>query len=78
MTSRATCLAAARWQRTCNDFHRVCEIFCQRCIESDTELALKLKEGHDFTLYQCKNGITDAASPIIIDGQHREDIRNML
>lgn len=32
-------------------------------------MALKLKEGHDFNLYQCKNGMTDAASPIIIDGQ---------
>jgi two-component system, sensor histidine kinase and response regulator len=63
-------LAAARWQRACTDFHRVCEDTCRRCLESDTELALKLQEGHDFTLYQCKNGLTDAASPIIIDGQH--------
>jgi len=30
-------LAAARWQRACSDFHRVCEISCQRCLESDTE-----------------------------------------
>jgi hypothetical protein len=43
-------LAAARWQRACTDFHRVCEVICQRCLESDTELALKLQQGHDFTL----------------------------
>ena len=67
-------LAAARWQRACTDFHRVCEISCQRCIESDTELALKLKEGQDFTLCQCKNGMTDAASPIIIDGQYLANV----
>jgi two-component system, sensor histidine kinase and response regulator len=67
-------LAAARWQRACTDFHRVCEFTCQRCLESDTELALKLQEGHDFTLYQCKNGLTDAASPIIIDGQHLANV----
>jgi hypothetical protein len=48
-------LAAARWQRACIDFHRVCEISCQRCIESDTELALKLKEGHDFSAGEYKS-----------------------
>jgi PAS domain S-box-containing protein len=67
-------LAAARWQRACTDFHRVCEVSCQRCLESDTGLALKLQEGHDFTLYQCRNGMTDAASPIIIDGQHLANV----
>jgi PAS domain S-box-containing protein len=67
-------LAAARWQRACTDFHRVCEVTCQRCLESDTELALKLQQGHDFTLYQCRNGLTDAASPIIIDGQHLANV----
>jgi len=67
-------LASARWQRACTDFHRVCETSCQRCLESDTELALKLHEGHDFSLYQCKNGMTDAASPIIIDGQHLANV----
>lgn len=67
-------LAAARWQRVCADFHRVSEISCQRCIESDTELALKLLEGHDFTLFQCKNGMMTSASPIIIDGYHLANV----
>jgi PAS domain S-box-containing protein len=67
-------LVAARWQRACTDFHRTCEISCQRCIESDTELAIKLEAGHNFTIYQCKNGMTDAASPIIIDGRHLANV----
>jgi PAS domain S-box-containing protein len=67
-------LAAARWQRACTDFHRASETSCARCIESDTELALKLKEGQDFTIYRCKNGMTDAASPIVIDGRHLANV----
>ncbi|MFA5181549.1 MAG: response regulator [Syntrophales bacterium] len=63
-------LAAARWQRACTDFHRVNEKTSTRCIESDTELALNLSEGKPFTLYRCQNGLTDAASPIIINGKH--------
>jgi PAS domain S-box-containing protein len=63
-------LVAARWQPACTDFHRVNEKTCARCIESDTELALHLNEGRPFSLYRCKNGLTDAASPIIINGQH--------
>ncbi|MCX5813801.1 MAG: PAS domain S-box protein [Proteobacteria bacterium] len=63
-------LAAARWQRACTDFHRVNEKTCARCIESDTGLALNLNEGKPFSVYPCKNGLTDAASPIIIDGKH--------
>jgi two-component system sensor histidine kinase/response regulator len=67
-------LASALWQRACTDFHRVCETSCRRCVESDTELATKLQEGQDFTIYKCKNGMTDAASPIIIDGQHLANV----
>ncbi len=63
-------LAAARWQRACTDFHRQNDVTCGRCIESDTELAAQLKEGRSHTIYRCKNGLTDAASPIIIDGKH--------
>jgi PAS domain S-box-containing protein len=63
-------LAAARWQRACTDFHRINERTCARCIESDTELALNLNEGKPFSVYRCKNGLTDAASPIIVEGKH--------
>ncbi len=63
-------LAAARWQRACTDFHRVNETTCARCIESDTELAVRLNEGKPFSVYRCKNGLVDAASPIIVNGRH--------
>ena len=63
-------IASARWQRACVDFHRKNEGTCARCLESDTDLALKLKQGKPFSIYRCKNGLTDAASPIIVDGRH--------
>ncbi|MCX5818697.1 MAG: PocR ligand-binding domain-containing protein [Deltaproteobacteria bacterium] len=63
-------LAAARWQRACTDFHRVNEKTCARCIESDTELAIQMNEGKPFSVYRCRNGLTDAAAPIVIDGRH--------
>jgi len=55
-----------RWQKICTNFHRMNESTCKRCIESDTELS----GGKKFSLYRCKNGMTDAASPIIFEGQH--------
>lgn len=60
----------ARWQRICTDFHRVNPRTCARCIEGDTVLAGQLREGEQFSLYQCHNGLTDAASPIVIEGRH--------
>jgi len=67
-------LAFANFRRACTQFHRVGEISSQRCIESDTLLGSRLKEGQDFTIYQCRNGMTDAASPLIIDGKHLANI----
>ena len=63
-------LVGARWQRICTDFHRQEQRSCARCIESDTVLASRLSEGRPFSVYECRNGLTDAASPIVIEGQH--------
>ena len=63
-------VVATRWKRICTDFHRVNEITCKRCIESDTVLANDLLQGKSFSLYRCLNGLTDAASPIVIAGEH--------
>jgi PAS domain S-box-containing protein len=63
-------LVSSRWQRICTDFHRINESTCKRCIESDTELAVKLNEGKSFSMYTCKNGLTDCASPLIVEGKH--------
>ncbi|MEW6505807.1 MAG: PocR ligand-binding domain-containing protein [Chloroflexota bacterium] len=66
----ANVLASSPWQRVCTDFHRVNKTSCARCIESDTNLSTKLMEGKDYAIYRCKNGMTDCASPIIINGHH--------
>lgn len=60
---------AAHWQQICTDFHRVNERTCARCIEGDTVLARQLSEGERFALYQCGNGLADAAAPIVIEGR---------
>jgi len=66
----ANVLASSRWQPLCTDFHRVNPETCARCHESDMELANQLQAGSRFTMYRCKNGLTDCASPIVIDGEH--------
>jgi PAS domain S-box-containing protein len=60
----------ARWQPICTDFHRVHPETLARCIESDTKLATQMKEGQNFSIYRCPQGLTDAASPIVVDGRH--------
>ncbi|MDQ7821302.1 MAG: response regulator [Candidatus Eremiobacteraeota bacterium] len=67
-------LVSSRWQRCCTDFHRVNEATCALCIESDTDLAVNLTRGREFSMYRCKNGLTDCASPIIIEGRHLANV----
>ncbi len=63
-------LCSANWQRVCTDYHRVNEATCSRCIESDTCLANLVQEGKPYAVYQCRNGMTDAAAPIMVEGRH--------
>lgn len=63
-------LASSRWQRLCMTFHRVNSDTCARCIESDVSLSKAMQQGQDYAIYRCRNGLTDCATPIIIDGQH--------
>ncbi len=63
-------LVAARWRRICTAFHRSNDRTRARCIHSDTILARQLREGEPLSCYRCGNGLTDAASPIVIDGHH--------
>ena len=67
-------LAFANFRRACTEFHRAGDISSQRCAESDSILGSRLEEGQDFTIYTCRNGLTDAASPLIIDGKHLANI----
>lgn len=63
-------LASSRWQRACIQFHRQAETTLQRCLESDRDLALQLEQGKNYSIYRCRNGLTDCATPIVLDGEH--------
>lgn len=63
-------LVGSHWRRICTGFHRVNPCSRERCIESDTQLANRLKTGESLTIYRCRNGLMDAASPIVINGRH--------
>ena len=63
-------LIAANWQPLCTEFHRVNEQSRRRCIESDTQLALELRQGEQFAIYHCKNGLVDCAAPVKVGGRH--------
>ena len=57
------------WQDVCANFHRAHPDSCAHCIESDTELTAGIAP-EEFRLYKCKNNMWDAATPIMIGGQH--------
>lgn len=63
-------LIATGWKDICTRFHRSHEGTAVRCRESDTILAGGLKDGESYHLYKCKNGLVDAAVPIVIHGEH--------
>lgn len=63
-------LASSRWQRACAQFHRQAPSTLTRCLESDKQLAIQLQEGKNYSVYRCRNGLIDCATPIILDGQH--------
>ena len=63
-------LIGCRWQRICTDFHRMNKRATEKCTESDTTLANNLREGRKYSLYHCRNGLVDAASPIVVQGTH--------
>ncbi len=63
-------ITGSGWQRACTDFHRANPQTCQRCIESDTVLAGRMLEGEPYAVYECANGLVDAAAPIMVGGEH--------
>lgn len=63
-------LASSNWQRLCMEFHRINQGTLTRCLESDTTLSRQMQEGKDYAIYRCRNGLTDCAAPIVIEGQH--------
>ena len=62
-------LVGVGWQDICTKFHRVHPEACKHCVESDTKLSTGVLSG-EYKLYRCKNNMWDAATPIIVGGQH--------
>jgi PAS domain S-box-containing protein len=67
---KGSILVCARWERICGEFHRANQQTCARCFASDAELAAKLREDKPYVIWQCKNGLVEAAAPITIQGTH--------
>lgn len=63
-------LLGVGWQRICSQFHRRHPECRRRCKESDTQLASMLDSGKGYACYDCLNGLTDLAMPIVIEGKH--------
>jgi signal transduction histidine kinase len=63
-------LVGARWKRICTHFHRQHPETQKKCIESDTVIANQLRGGGSSSVYICRNGLADAAFPIIVHDQH--------
>ncbi len=65
-----TIVTASGWQALCTKFHRVNDKTRRRCLESDVTIANRLVTGQKYTVYRCKNGLVDAAVPVIVQGAH--------
>jgi PAS domain S-box-containing protein len=59
---------ATGWREICTRFHRQAPESARKCLESDTILADRLRQGEKYSVYQCKNGLIDVAVPIIVEG----------
>jgi serine phosphatase RsbU (regulator of sigma subunit)/anti-sigma regulatory factor (Ser/Thr protein kinase)/ligand-binding sensor protein/putative methionine-R-sulfoxide reductase with GAF domain len=62
-------LVKAGWQDICTGFHRQHPETRAHCIESDTQLSRGVPAGA-FKLYECRNHLWDAATPILLGEQH--------
>lgn len=64
-------LTATAWQDICTKFHRMNPETRKKCIESDTHIKTELNNNCiTHVTYHCPMGLVDAATPIIIGGQH--------
>ena len=67
-------ISQAGWRDVCVMYHRTHPEASKRCTLSDTVLANRIEEGKDFSIYECLNGLFDAAIPLYIDGHHIANI----
>jgi PAS domain S-box-containing protein len=57
-------------QKICSQFHRTNKETKKRCIDNDAVFAAQPLIDRKHTLYNCKNGLTEIAMPIIVDNTH--------
>lgn len=63
-------LTGSGWQRICTDFHRRHPEIMKQCVESDLKIRKEVEQGEPFVIYRCPQGLVDASSPVIIEGEH--------
>jgi PAS domain S-box-containing protein len=63
-------ITGSGWREICNGFHRLNPETRRRCLESDTCIANQIEAGTRYTIYQCKNGLIDAATPLKVHDEH--------
>jgi len=63
-------LTGSGWQEICVEFHRKHPRIAEECMESDIRIRKRLDKGEPFVMYRCPRGLTDASSPVVIEGQH--------
>lgn len=57
-------------QKICMKFHRVNPKCALRCKESDLSVKNRINANEEFGIYVCKNGLVEAFTPIIVEGEH--------
>jgi PAS domain S-box-containing protein len=75
LTLNGTLLTSSpRWQTACLQFHRANPVTSRRCLESDTRVCNSLLRDREYGIYRCMNGMIDAASRIMVRGEHVANI----
>lgn len=69
LDNNANILIKIAWQPICTEFHRKNPETLKSCIESDHYIDSHINE-EKFVYYECKNGLVDAAIPIVVSNQH--------
>lgn len=63
-------LSGIGWQDVCIKFHRMNPRSAFRCKESDLTVSNTLDSNKKFELYRCKNGLMEAAVPIVVENKY--------
>jgi two-component system cell cycle sensor histidine kinase/response regulator CckA len=63
-------LTASGWRDICAKFHRLCPAAATNCTNSNRHLSDQLNEPGKLAIEECRNGLVDCATPIIVKGKH--------